>query len=155
MNFEIRKATSPEDLVIIKELFKEYEQFLQTDLCFQSFKEELENLPGAYTFPDGAIWLALSDGQPAGCVALKRHSQTASEMKRLFVKSEYQGHKIGRQLIDLVIKESIQLGYDRIKLDVLPKSESAIKLYHAYGFKPTVPYYTTEQVVYFFELEIR
>ena len=155
MNVEIKKATSPEDLNIVKELFKEYEQFLQTDLCFQSFNEELQNLPGAYTFPDGAIWLAFVNDKPAGCVALKRHSQTASEMKRLFVKPEFQGHKIGKELIDQVIKESIQLGYERIKLDVLPKSESAIKLYHAYGFKPTVPYYTTEQVVYFFELEIK
>lgn len=155
MSIEIRKAVSPDDLEIVRDLFKEYERFLQSDICFQSFEDELKNLPGSYSAPDGALWLAFAEEQSAGCVAMKRLNKTASEMKRLFVKPEYQGHGIGKELITVVIKESIQIGYERIKLDVLPKSESAIKLYQDYGFKPTNPYYSTDQVVYFFELEIK
>jgi ribosomal protein S18 acetylase RimI-like enzyme len=155
MNIEIKKITSPTETALAKKMFQEYEAFLQTNICFQNFNEELENLNQLYAYPDGAIWLAFSEGQPVGCVALKRHSKTAAEMKRLYVNPRFQGNKVGSRLIDEMIKESIRLGYERIKLEVLSKSEQAIKLYKNYGFKPTAPIFTTEEVVCFFELEIR
>lgn len=152
---QIRKVTSSEELEIIKELFKEYEQYLNTDLCFQSFKEELQSLPECYSSPDGGLWLAYDNNKPVGCVALKRQDTIASEMKRLFVKPEYHGNGIGKKLIEATIRESKELGYELLRLDALPKSEKAIKVYRSLGFTPIVPYYQTNQEVYFFELKLK
>lgn len=43
----IQGATSAAEFDMIRDLFREYEQFLQVDLCFQGFEEELASLPGA------------------------------------------------------------------------------------------------------------
>ena len=48
-------------------IFSEYAEQLGVDLCFQNFVEELADLPGEYTSPQGALLLALVDGNVAGC----------------------------------------------------------------------------------------
>ncbi|WP_028980815.1 GNAT family N-acetyltransferase [Sporocytophaga myxococcoides] len=152
---QIKKVVSFEELEMIKELFKEYEQYLNTDLCFQSFKEELQSLPGCYSSPDGGLWLAFDNNKPVGCVALKKQDSKYSEMKRLYVKPEYHGNGIGKKLIEATIQKSRELGYEFVRLDVLPKSEIAIAIYKSLGFSPIPPYYQTNQEVYFFELKLK
>ena len=43
---EIVAATTPSHLPTVARLFREYEQFLQVDLCFQQYEAELAGLPG-------------------------------------------------------------------------------------------------------------
>ena len=64
-------ATGPEHLAVLRELFQEYADSLSIDLCFQQFDTELATLPGDYAEPRGAVLLALVDGAPAGCCALR------------------------------------------------------------------------------------
>ena len=66
--------------------FFEYVQSLNVDLSFQNFQNEVENLPGKYGPPHGALILALVDGKEAGCIALRRISGSICEMKRLYVR---------------------------------------------------------------------
>jgi len=55
----------------VRELFKEYAEWLGVDLCSQSFDKELETLPGLYALPKGRLYLARYKGELAGCAALK------------------------------------------------------------------------------------
>ena len=54
----IRQAFSPRDIALAHALFVEYAQWLQVDLCFQGFEEELATLPGVYAPPRGRLLLA-------------------------------------------------------------------------------------------------
>ena len=85
------------------QLFTEYADSLYFDLDFQDFQTELDSLPGKYVPPGGTILLALSDVNTAGCVAMRSLSTDISEMKRLFVRPQYRGSRIGKELALAII----------------------------------------------------
>ena len=134
------KYAEKEQIEQVRQLFREYADSLQTDLCFQQFEEELAALPGVYAQPEGAIILVMVDHQPAGCVALKPLSNTICEMKRLFVKRQYRGMGLGRQLVERIIQEAKERKYHYIRLDTLPEMVEAQRMYECFGFYDIAPY---------------
>ncbi len=138
----IVQAQSPEDMDRTCELFEEYVAWLGINLCFQNFEKELAELPGEYVPPDGRLLLAIDDEQLAGGVALRKIGDGICEMKRLFVREEFRGKGLGRQLVEAVISEALEIGYERMRLDTLPpKMNDAIALYRSLGFKEIKAYY--------------
>ncbi len=139
---ELLQAETPEQLEEVCKLFREYEKKLDLDLCFQGFEEELANLPGKYSKPEGRLFLAISDEKIAGCIALRKIDDEICEMKRLFVRDEFRGQKIGNLLIEKVISEAKEIGYQKMRLDTYPpKMEKAVKLYESHGFYEIDSYY--------------
>lgn len=139
---EIIRAHSAEDIEQARELFREYEAWLEVDLCFQSFEKELAELPGKYAPPDGRLLLAMNNGQLAGCAALRKIDVGICEIKRLFLRSQFRGQGLGRQLAKAIIREAKQIGYERMRLDTLPpKMNDAIALYRSVGFEEIGSYY--------------
>ena len=131
------EAATPDQIEEVRGLFREYAASLDVDLCFQNFARELAELPGAYD----PILLASPDiGAIAGCVALRPLSATISEMKRLYVRPQFRGHDLGRQLADAVIQTARQKGYQALRLDTLPQMQTAIALYRRLGFREIAPY---------------
>ena len=137
---DIVLAESTLEIEEIRKLFIEYENSLDIDLCFQDFEEELKNLPGGYTTPSGRLILAFEDDATAGCVALRKLSDEACEMKRLYVKPEFRGAGIGRRLADVVLREARTIGYTKMYLDTLASMKEAVGLYRSMGFEETEPY---------------
>src|SRR5215510_11138211 len=118
-DFLFHQAESPHDIAQARELFLEYAQSLGFSLCFQNFDRELANLPGDYAPPDGRLLLAEHEGQPAGCVALRRLEEGICEMKRLYLRPQFRGKGLGRALADRIIAEARQIGYHQIRLDTV------------------------------------
>jgi ribosomal protein S18 acetylase RimI-like enzyme len=136
----IRPAVIPDELPVVRELFREYADGLGVDLCFQGFEAELAGLPGAYAPPSGRLMLAVCGGSVLGCVALRRLSDDSGEMKRLYLRPSARGRGIGWGLVSALIVEAEAIGYHRILLDTLPTMTAAIRLYESVGFRPVEPY---------------
>ncbi len=126
----------------VRQLFLEYAQSLNIDLEFQDFEAEFKALPGKYGPPDGALILALVDNKSAGCIALRKISESICEMKRLYVRDDYRGLGIGKKLITMIIDEASKLNYHYIRLDTLPMMNKAQALYESFGF------YDIDQYIY-------
>ena len=140
---ELVEAISSEQIEQARQLFLEYATSLGFSLCFQNFDEEVKNLPGAYAPPSGRLLLAYSNGQVAGCIALRLLEPMICEMKRLYVRPAYRGTGIGKMLVERVIEEARNIGYERMRLDTVASSmQDAVALYRRRGFQEIAPYRT-------------
>ena len=144
-------ATSPAQIETVRSLFTEYQQWLNFSLCFQGFDKELAELPGKYAAPNGRLYLAEHGGAIAGCIALRpMDDEGVCEMKRLFVRGEFRGKKIGKVLVDTILADAKAIGYHTMRLDTLQRMETARALYTKLGFKVIPAYYNNpmDEVVY-------
>jgi len=149
----IRHAASAADIALARSLFVEYAQWLQVDLCFQGFEQELSSLPGAYAPPRGRLLLAGAPEGAFGCIALRpldggggaalteRGERFVGEVKRLYVQPAHRREGWGERLVRAVVEEARAIGYRELKLDTLERMSAARALYADIGFRECAPYY--------------
>jgi ribosomal protein S18 acetylase RimI-like enzyme len=151
----IKQAKSPSEIEDARRQFRDYEAYLNEDLCFQSFEEELADLPGKYAPPGGALLMAIDKDRTVGCVGLRELADGVCEMKRLFVRPEARGLGVGRKLATQIIDVAQSLGYALMRLDTLDRLTEAMRLYETLGFRRTAPYYSNPLPgVVYMELEL-
>lgn len=122
-------------------LFSEYTQMLidgdpsfQAYLDIQNYDGELSHLEQKYGYPSGRLYLADWDGKLAGCIGLRRLDGIRCEMKRLYVRPEFRGYHIAQTLVERILRDARETGYQVMLLDTLPFLESALHLYRKLGF---------------------
>ena len=154
---KIVQAQSESELQQVRALFAEYVDWLGINLCFQNYEKELAELPGEYAPPSGRLFLVVEGDVAAACGALRDLGEGTCEMKRLFVRPEFRGQRLGWQLAELILNEAREIGYQRIRLDTLPgKMDLAIAMYRVLGFKEIEAYYNNPvSDALFMELDLR
>lgn len=125
----------------VRELFTEYTQMLvahdpyfQIYLDLQHYDAEVADLTQKYGLPDGRLYIAWCDGQPAGCIALRRLDDTTCELKRLYVRPAFRGRGIAGVMMQRILDEARAIGYTVMLLDTEPFLRSALKMYRGLGF---------------------
>jgi putative acetyltransferase len=141
----IRQAVAAADVALARALFEEYAAWLQIDLSFQGFAQELATLPGAYAPPHGRLWIAGPSAAAVGCIALRPLPGSAApatgEVKRLYVQPGARGTGLGLRLAETLMSEARSIGYRELKLDTLGHMADARSLYERLGFAVCSPYY--------------
>ncbi|MEM7065455.1 MAG: GNAT family N-acetyltransferase [Cyanobacteria bacterium P01_B01_bin.77] len=155
---EILNATDNEHLDQVRSLMHAFvawlRQYYANDIQMineyfdeKAFSEELALLPGKYAMPEGRLLLARYQGQPAGCVGLRRLDDYHCEMKRLYVSTEFHGRRIGRTLVETLIQNARASGYSAMRLDTGIHQTVAQKLYQSMGFQQIQPYYDVPKIL--------
>ena len=136
----IRLSEGNEAVADARLLFKECASSLGFDLSLRDFAHEVAELPGEYVSPTGALLVALCDGQPCGCVAMRPLEAGVCEMKRLHVRHTCRGKGLGRRLVDAVAWIARESGYNAMRVNTLPWMRDAIAGYRSLGFEPLPPH---------------
>lgn len=134
---EIVQVQTEEQLRAVRAMFQEYHSELPPQIRTPHFDQEVASLPRKYAPPAGALLLATVTGQPAGCVGLRPFPDlnAACEMKRLYVRPAFRGDKLGVLLVQQIISEARERGYERLRLDTHPPTmQSAVALYRKFNF---------------------
>ena len=138
----IAQADSGEQLEAVRELMREYIAWTMSFFgdpesapTFHNIDRELQDLPGVYAPPRGRLLLATHDGKPAGCVALRPIDRTTCELKRLYVRPAFRGHRIGNQLVAELMEEARKEGYTKMVLDSHRTMTAAHHIYRTTGFR--------------------
>jgi len=137
---EIVHVESAEQIEQVRALFEEYWASFGFMPCFQGFADEVASLPGKYAPPDGRLGMALVDGVPAGCAAVRRWDATRCEGKRLYVRPQFRGLKVGLALLDWAFAEARGIGYRELLGDTMPAMSQALSIYERMGFERIAPY---------------
>lgn len=125
----------------VRALFREYTAFLQVDLDFQDYEEELRNPAQKYAMPEGRLYVVYVDGRAAGCIAFHGLGREDCEIKRLFVRPAFRGRGLARLLMERALQDAGEQGYAYAYLDTLATLESAVAMYKKMAFEEIGPYY--------------
>ena len=140
------------DVAELREMFREYAAWIGEDFWVNDFEDELAALPGWY---EALLVARDDDGALVGSVAVKRLPDGAAELKRLYVRPSARGTGLGRRLAAAAIERARELGYTTMRLDTLPRMETARGIYASLGFLPSEPYSDNPiPNVLWFELEL-
>lgn len=112
-------------------LFSQHDDFMIDFLgddkwCYTRYSEK-ENI--------GRVWVAYDDNLPIGCVAYREKDTGVTEVKRLFIKKEYRGKGISRELLKTVQEYAEEQGCHALFLDTRITLEPAVSIYRDFGFR--------------------
>lgn len=98
------------------------------------FLDIVQDLPNLHARPLGGIFLASVDDQPVGCVMYNEQTAGVAEFNRMFVSEAGRGHGIGSRLLDAMISQMIEDGYERVVFSSAIFLTHAKAMYEAAGF---------------------
>ncbi len=127
---QIIRVSKSEELSAFCRLLEEYSALRGYDEALGDLNLEMARPSTIYP----CITLARNGDAVVGCVAFRKIEKDCCEMKRLFVKPEFQGRGIGKSLVKRLILEASKEGYKKMKLDTHPWMKAADKLYQSLGF---------------------
>ena len=147
----VRRAETAAQFDAIRQLLAEFTAWdtAQTEAAgldpgeFLAFyrSEGDEPLPGPYASPRGCLLLATCGDAAAGCIAFKPLSKDACELKRMYVREQFRGRRIGAALIEALLAIARGRGYKSMRLETTTFMAPAIALYASHGFAIRTPYY--------------
>ena len=136
----------------IRELFWEYLQWANAKVekefgvsfDIATMLEEDMNTLGKFMPPKGRLLLGYVEDQPMGIACLKSLTENIGEVKRMYVRPQARNRGLGRALLNQLLEEARQIGYERIRLDSARFMQEAHQLYRTHGFQEIEAYEGSE-----------
>lgn len=102
---------------------------------------DLQDIPAFYQQGAGNFWVALSEGEVVGTVALLDLSNQQGALRKMFVHPGYRGpgHGVSARLLDTLLEWSRARGFKEIYLGTTEKFRAAHRFYERNGFTQIGP----------------
>lgn len=90
--------------------------------------------------PKGIFYLVQTDSGTAGMGGLRFLKPGVAEIKRVYVRPQFRGRKLGETILQRLLADAREFGYKRLVLDTAPFMTAAHRLYENYGFMDCAAY---------------
>ncbi len=80
------------------------------------------------------------DGTAAGCGGIKLYGSEYVEVKRMYVRPEFRGHGLGKQMLNHLAAYTTRHGINVLRLETGIHQTEAIGLYERFGFQRIPPF---------------
>jgi len=84
--------------------------------------------------PKGIFYLIRVNGRLAAMGGLRYLSEHAAEIKRVYVRPDFRGMKLGEQILERLLSDAAAFGYQAVCLDTGMFMTAAHRLYESHGF---------------------
>ena len=84
--------------------------------------------------PTVTVWIARDGDTVVGCGALKRHSETVGEVKRMFTRPAWQGQGVGRRILAEIQSVAEREALETLVLETGDQHPAAWAIYEKAGF---------------------
>ena len=136
----------------IRELFWEYLQWANAKVEKEfvvsfdivAMLEDDMNTLDKFMPPKGRLLLGYVEDHLAGIACLKALTDSIGEVKRMYVRLQARNRGMGRALLNQLLKEARQIGYEQIRLDSARFMTEAHQLYRTSGFREIEAYEGSE-----------
>lgn len=132
----------------IRELFWEYLQWANAKVeenfgvsfdIAAMLEEDMSTL-SKFMPPGGRLLLGSVEDQLMGLACLKALTNSIGEIKRMYVRPQARKRGLGRALLNELLEQAHQIGYERIRLDSARFMTEAHQLYRTSGFREIEAY---------------
>ncbi len=123
---------------------------------FEQFREGLKEQNNHKYIENGSnLWIALNENDDiVDTIALRKHNDTDAEIKKLYVRKDYRGTGLSKELYSKVMNEAKENDFNRIFLGTYDKLQSAIHFYLKRGFTQIEESNDDEEGARYFELYV-
>jgi GNAT superfamily N-acetyltransferase len=103
------------------------------------------------------VIVAYENNKPVGCGAIREHSPTSMEVKRMYTLPQYRGKGIATKILNELETWASELAYRKCVLETGKRQPEAIELYKKNGYRiiPSYGQYVAVENSVCFEKEIR
>lgn len=86
------------------------------------------------------VLIVYDNDTPVACSGIKRYSDEAAEIKRVWVEPEYRGKHIASAMMDKIVEKAKAQGFGRLILQTREIMEDAVGMYEKLGYERTENY---------------
>jgi GNAT superfamily N-acetyltransferase len=87
-----------------------------------------------------AFFLIRCDETPAGCAGIKLFGEEYGEVKRMYVRPQFQGRGFGQLMLEHLADYAREQGVSLLRLETGIHQHAAIRLYERMGFRKIPPF---------------
>lgn len=81
------------------------------------------------------VLIAYLQGKAVACAGLKKYSEQAAEIKRVWVQPDARGQHIASRMMDLVEQKAKDEGFAKVILQTRPQMKEAVGMYTKRGYQ--------------------
>lgn len=104
--------------------------------------------------PNGVLFLARVDGEPAGLGGIRHLDTEIAEVKSMYVAPDYRGTGLGRRILSHLDEIALEHGCHAVRLDTSDYLTPAVALYRAAGYREVPAYNDNPKADLWFERQL-